>query len=62
MSQHFVNGPVPRAFFDLNTLLPPNSPWVLTKAQSINDVGVIVGYGEYSERATAWILYPQCQD
>ena len=28
---------------DLNTLLPPNSPWVLTKAQSINDVGVVVG-------------------
>ena len=47
---------------DLNTLLPPNSPWVLTKAQSINEVGVIVGYGTYSSRATAWILYPQCQD
>jgi probable HAF family extracellular repeat protein len=47
---------------DLNTLLPPGSPWVLTKAQSMNDVGVIVGYGTYSGRATAWILYPQCQD
>ena len=47
---------------DLNTLLPPNSPWVLTKAQSINEVGVVVGYGTSSGRATAWILYPQCQD
>jgi len=47
---------------DLNTLLPPNSPWVLTKAQSINEVGVIVGYGTYSGRDTCWILYSQCQD
>ena len=47
---------------DLNTLLPPNSPWVLTRAESINDVGVVVGYGTSSGRATAWILYPQCQD
>jgi len=37
---------------ELNTLLPPNSPWVLTKAQSINDAGLIVGYGTYSNRAT----------
>jgi probable HAF family extracellular repeat protein len=47
---------------DLNTVLPPGTPWVLTKAQSINDAGVIVGYGTYSYRATCWILYPQCQD
>ncbi len=47
---------------DLKTLLPPNSPWVLTKAQSINDAGLIVGYGTYSGRATCWILYSQCQD
>jgi hypothetical protein len=44
------------------TVLPPGTPWVLTKAQSINDAGVIVGYGTYSYRATCWILYPQCQD
>ena len=47
---------------DLNTILPPNSPWVLTKAQSINDAGLIVGYGTYSDRDTCWILYSQCQD
>ena len=34
---------------DLNTLLPPNGPWVLTQAQSINDgekvsKGVSPGY------------------
>ena len=47
---------------DLNTLLPPNNPWVLTKAQSINDAGLIVGYGTYSGRDTCWILFSQCQD
>jgi len=47
---------------DLNTLLPPNSPWVLTKSQSIIDAGSIVGYGSYSDRATCWILYSQCRD
>ena len=36
--------------------------WTLTKAQAINDAGVIVGYGVLNGRNTAWILYPKCQD
>jgi hypothetical protein len=30
---------------DLNTLIPPGSPWCLQAALSINDAGEIVGYG-----------------
>ena len=30
---------------DLNTLLPPNSGWILTSATGINDAGQIVGFG-----------------
>jgi|GEM_PF-1382351 len=30
---------------DLNSLLPPNSGWILTSATGINDAGQIVGYG-----------------
>ncbi len=37
----YANG----AMIDLNTLLPPNSGWVLEAANAINDSGQIVGYG-----------------
>jgi probable HAF family extracellular repeat protein len=33
---------------DLNTLLPPDSGWILTSGQFINDAGRIVGYGTYN--------------
>ena len=47
---------------DLNTLLPPNSGWVLTSARAINDGGIVVGAGIYNGRNTPFILYPQCQE
>ncbi len=37
----YANG----AMIDLNTLLPPNSGWVLEAANAINDSGQVVGYG-----------------
>jgi hypothetical protein len=45
----FIASLTPRALgyggLDLNTLLPPNSGWILTSATGINDAGQIVGYG-----------------
>ena len=36
--------------------------WTLTSAVSINDLGVMVGYGSYASVNTCWIIYPKCQD
>ena len=47
---------------DLNTLLPPNSGWVLTSARAINDGGIIVDAGTYNLYSASFILYPQCQE
>ena len=47
---------------DLNTLLPPNSGWVLTSARAINDVGIVVGAGTCNGQSAQFILYPQCQE
>jgi len=41
---------------------PAGLGWTLTSAASINDVGVMVGYGTISGRSTCWIIYPKCQD
>ena len=41
---------------DLNSLLPPNSPWVLLQASGINDDGTIVGYGLINGEYHAFIL------
>ncbi len=45
----FIASLTPRALgyggLDLNTLLPPNSGWILTSATGINDAGQIVGFG-----------------
>jgi hypothetical protein len=41
---------------------PASLGWTLTSAASINDLGVMVGYGTISGRSTCWIIYPKCQD
>jgi probable HAF family extracellular repeat protein len=41
---------------------PASLGWTLTSAVSINDAGVMVGYGVISGRSTCWIIYLKCQD
>ena len=41
---------------------PASLGWALTSAVSINDSGVMVGYGSYLGQLTVWIIYPKCQD
>lgn len=56
----------PRAFLseagapivDLNTLLPPDSGWVLLSANAINDAGQIVGEGTFNGEPRAFLLTP----
>jgi probable HAF family extracellular repeat protein len=42
---------------DLNTVLPPNSGWLLTSAQFINDAGDIVGVGSYQGHFDWFLLH-----
>ena len=58
-------GENPRAFLyadgtmvDLNTLLPPNSGWVLTEAIGINDNNHIIGFGTFNGNPRAFLLSP----
>ena len=44
--------------YDLNSLIPNNSGWVLVKADSINDRGQIVGYGTHGNDTHAFLLTP----
>ena len=62
-----LNGSLePRAFLsesggpmvDLNTLLPPDSGWVLLSANAINDAGQIVGEGTLNGEPRAFLLTP----
>jgi probable HAF family extracellular repeat protein len=46
---------------DLNTLLPPNSGWVLEEARGINDKGQIVGSGTINGQTHAFLLAPTHQ-
>lgn len=56
----------PRAFLweaggpivDLNTVLPPDSGWVLLSANAINDAGQIVGEGTLNGEPRAFLLTP----
>lgn len=41
---------------DLNSLLPPNSGWVLDDAVGINDSGQVIGYGTYHGDPHAYLL------
>ena len=43
---------------DLNTLLPPNSGWVLQSAEFINDAGQIVGFGTFNGNFDWFLLTP----
>ena len=43
---------------DLNSLLPPNSGWVLQQAKAISDGGQIVGHGTYGGVRRAFLLTP----
>ena len=43
---------------DLNTLLPPNSGWVLLEAYDVNDKGQITGYGLHNGAGRAFRLNP----
>lgn len=44
---------------DLNSLIPPNSGWVLILANSINNNGLITGYGTINGANHAFLLTPQ---
>lgn len=43
---------------DLNSLLPPESGWVLTTASGINDSGEVVGTGLYEGATRGFLLAP----
>jgi hypothetical protein len=43
---------------DLNSLLEPNSGWILRDAQGINEKGQIVGFGEFEGESRAYLLTP----
>ncbi len=43
---------------DLNTLLPPNSGWILTEARAVNDHGQIAGIGLFQSHRRAFLLTP----
>jgi probable HAF family extracellular repeat protein len=44
------------SMLDLNSLLPPNSGWVLEEAFGINDSGQITGMGLYDGQQTAFLM------
>jgi probable HAF family extracellular repeat protein len=46
---------------DLNTLIAPNSGWLLTSAADINDAGQIVGTGQLNGQTRAFLLTPASQ-
>ncbi len=59
----FAAAPQQRAYlwyqgvaYDLNTFLPPGSGWVLTEAFGINELGDIVGRGEFAGQTQAFLL------
>lgn len=43
---------------DLNSVLPPGSPWTLVEANDINEDGEIVGVGEINGQERAFLLTP----
>ena len=47
-----------RVMFDLNTLIPGNSPWLLLATASINNAGQIVGYGLINGGVHAFLATP----
>jgi len=41
---------------------PAGLGWTLTSEVSINDAGVMIGYGSNAGGNTCWFIYPKCQD
>lgn len=46
-------------FYDLSTLIPPNSGWSIRSANSINDRGEIVGFGDHHGAFRGFLLRPK---
>jgi probable HAF family extracellular repeat protein len=46
---------------DLNDLIPKKSGWVLTSAESVNNLGQIVGWGTLHGETRAFLLTPVCR-
>jgi probable HAF family extracellular repeat protein len=44
---------------NLNSLLPPNSGWLLLSASAINNNGQITGHGIIHAQTHAFLLTPQ---
>jgi probable HAF family extracellular repeat protein len=44
--------------YDLNTLIPPGSGWILSRGIHINDQGLIVGEGQYHGKTASFLLVP----
>ena len=44
---------------DLNSLLPPNSGWVLFSASSISNDGRIAGYGTFNGQVRSFVMEPK---
>jgi probable HAF family extracellular repeat protein len=44
--------------YDLNNLIPADSGWQIIGAQSINDLGQIVGFGSHNGQFHAFLLKP----
>jgi hypothetical protein len=47
---------------DLNKRIPPNSGWLLQVAQTINDNGLIAGWGVYQNSQRQFLLIPSEKD
>jgi probable HAF family extracellular repeat protein len=47
---------------DLNTVLPTDTPWTLTAANDVNDLGQIVGIGTLGGETRAFLLSPPAAD
>jgi probable HAF family extracellular repeat protein len=47
---------------DLNTMIDPNSGWVLNSANSITNSGLITGYGTVNAETHAFLLTPKSND
>lgn len=45
-------------FYDLNSLIPANTGWVLIRATAINDKGEITGTGNYNGHTRAFVISP----
>jgi probable HAF family extracellular repeat protein len=59
LTTHAVVWSAAKGLQDLNALIPPHSPWVLSYANAINKVGQIVGSGTIGGQIHAFLLTPK---